>query len=544
MGDAVKAALQQYDEALNKLGAYPAKPIINQLTMVAENLAMANHLSAFLTSKLHVVVPAFKLPILYLMDSILKNVGGPYVALLGAGLPPVFVECVRVVNPTDLKRFVHVLNTWEKARLFPVDELSRMRAAADAATRVAQPSNQPTSFSARPSSTSQAPARPTGDDMQLRLLLTNLQNEEGIHPAQHMSLEDVRLSNPAYYAQLLDFHKAQQQVAQPVLQPRARSPPRHQPPPQQRARSPRNRPMDSRSAGYGNPRSSRSAPQNPPPYAQRHTAQAMRHAAPMHQQPVHAPRRSPPPGPTPSRTPPMGHQPTPQKTTAEVMLILQKLQGMTQPLAAPSLKCSDIHVDKRRIDGNIYLLYEGLPYVCAGSGVRFANEKRLSEHMDFLFQYNRAQRERTKGGNSRAWYPDEEQWATDFCAVSSAKETEGVTALAQQEAEVDKDALDQARVPVDDSITKCRICGEQFSKCWDDEEEEWMYQNAVRGTIQTSPPRQTIFHKYCYDSVVAASKLQFILPSQLAPGSPLITKRGPDEDDDPAAKRIKSTDES
>ncbi|KDO25211.1 hypothetical protein SPRG_20790 [Saprolegnia parasitica CBS 223.65] len=539
MGDnaGVAAALAQYDETLNKLGAYPAKPIINNLTMIAENLAMAKPLATFLVSKLHGVVPAFKLPILYLMDSILKNVGGPYVQLLGGSLPPVF-----------------------KVRLFPENDLARMRAAADAATRVAQPTNQPTSFAARPAPAARpAATRPAADDMQLRLLLTNLQNEEGIHPAQHMSLEDVRMSNPAYYAQLLDFHKSMQHQGplQQVTLTRPRSPPRQLPQPQRHApmqpelmrpRSPRMRPMaeprdprDPRDPRYGNnPRTKQPPPRNVLAYQQRPSAP---HQPSQQQQPLL--RR---PVPAPSRSPPLGQQPPQQKTTAEVMMILQKLQGITAPgslaPATSGLKFSDIQVNKRRIDANIYLLYEGLPFVCAGSGVRFANEKQLSEHMDFLFQYNRAQRERTKGGNSRPWYPDEEQWATDFCAVSSTKEVDGVAAIAQQEAEVDKDVLDQARVPVDEATTKCRICGEQFSKCWDDDEEEWMYQNAVRGTIQTSPPKETIFHKYCYDSVVASSKLKVILPSQLAPGSPLVTKRGLDEaNDESTMKRLRTADD-
>jgi hypothetical protein len=49
-----------------------------------------------------------------------------------------------------------------------------------------------------------------------------------------------------------------------------------------------------------------------------------------------------------------------------------------------------------------------------------------------------------------------------------------------------------------------------------------MYQNAVIGTIQTVPPKTTIFHKYCYDSVLKSTKMKSILPSQLAPGSPIV----------------------
>ncbi|OQR97477.1 hypothetical protein THRCLA_06933 [Thraustotheca clavata] len=480
---AITACLAQYDMAINKLKEHPARPIIADLTTIAMDLSMAKHLARFLVSKLHVVVPPYKLPILYLMDSILKNVGGPYLHYLSTTLPPVFVECVRVVNPKDLSNFVRVLDTWESLRLFPMNEINRMRIAADTAKRVVPPTND--SFS----------RRPANDEMQLRLLLTKLQNEEGIHPAQHMTLEEVRASYPAYYAQLLEYHKNQQpaQPRAPVSVPQTYQAP-------------------TRSLG------TRTAP-IPSPVIPPQPYRAHNPPAPSTFQP------------SPSPSPPGGRQPT-KIITSEVKTLIEQIQKNFR-------KCSNIQVNKNRIESNIRLLYDGLPLICPGSGVRFATDKARSDHMDFLFHYNRAQRDRTKGGNSRPWYPNEEQWSTDFNAVSSNKESE--VAAQQQETEINKAQLDKFRVPVDNNITKCRICGETFTKCFDEEEEEWMYQNAVVGTIATTPPAQTIFHKYCYDSVLASSKLKSILPSQLAPGSPLITsiKRGFDESDATDPKRFK-----
>ncbi|RHY72016.1 hypothetical protein DYB38_006085 [Aphanomyces astaci] len=82
--------------------------------------------------------------------------------------------------------------------------------------------------------------------------------------------------------------------------------------------------------------------------------------------------------------------------------------------------------------------------------------------------------------------------------------------------------------------------------CWDEDEEEWMYQNAVVGSIESTDvvPKQTIFHKYCYDSAVASSKSKVILPSQLAPGSPVVvgSKRPMSEDEQQDInKRLKLT---
>lgn len=81
---------------------------------------------------------------------------------------------------------MHVLNTWEMTRLFPVDAIAQMRAAANRALAVVDPSAgaQPVSFSQQQPSASQsrfhggpAPSGPSGaqqQDMELRSLLTKV----------------------------------------------------------------------------------------------------------------------------------------------------------------------------------------------------------------------------------------------------------------------------------------------------------------------------------------------------------------------------------
>ncbi|RHY61159.1 hypothetical protein DYB30_003251 [Aphanomyces astaci] len=378
MGDKVVSTLKQYDGMINEMGAYPAKPIINTLTMLAEDLTMAKHIAPFLVKKLNVVGPPYRLPILYLMDSIIKNVGGPYAYLFSQTLAPVYVDSVRQVNATDLNRFNHVLKTWETARLLPPAVLMQMRAAADSALRVAQPSDQPTSFASRgggpvgPSSRIGVPPRPSSSsdahlELQMRRLLTQLQTEDGVHPAKQLSLEEVRAQNPDLYATL------KLNVVDEVAAPH--------------------------------------------------------HAAP------------PPPQATP--------------TGQDVMNLLKKINAMSAPPSSSSssssrryqhqvtsatlgrpLTCADVAVNKKRIGDNVYRLYDALPHVSTSSGLRFKDQ----------------------------------------------------------------------------------------AQCWDEDEEEWMYQNAVVGSIESTDvvPKQTIFHKYCYDSAVASSKSKVILPSQLAPGSPVV----------------------
>ncbi|ETV75207.1 hypothetical protein, variant 1 [Aphanomyces astaci] len=571
MGDKVVSTLKQYDGMINEMGAYPAKPIINTLTMLAEDLTMAKHIAPFLVKKLNVVGPPYRLPILYLMDSIIKNVGGPYAYLFSQTLAPVYVDSVRQVNATDLNRFNHVLKTWETARLLPPAVLMQMRAAADSALRVAQPSDQPTSFASRgggpvgPSSRIGVPPRPSSLsdahlELQMRRLLTQLQTEDGVHPAKQLSLEEVRAQNPDLYATLklnvVDEVAAPHHAAPPPVlghppvypqqAPYKRSPPRQLPPHHHHP--------------YPNDRSSHDGGLLPLPPSVGHRGQGI--PPPPHHFPL-PPQGSAPPPPSSRRwSPPHHHhhpmqqphhhrapggQPQATPTGQDVMNLLKKINAMSAPPSSSSssssrryqhqvtsatlgrpLTCADVAVNKKRIGDNVYRLYDALPHVSTSSGLRFKDQAQLSVHMDFLFHYNRALRERTKGGISRSWYPNEAQWTTDFCAVSNSKE-ETSAGFVQLEDKLtvpdfDKDALNASRVPVDGSITKCRICGEPFTKCWDEDEEEWMYQNAVVGSIESTDvvPKQTIFHKYCYDSAVASSKSKVILPSQLAPGSPVV----------------------
>jgi len=208
--------------------------------------------------------------------------------------------------------------------------------------------------------------------------------------------------------------------------------------------------------------------------------------------------------------------PKPTPDAAAVMSILQKLKGMTQtqteptasnqqappapvvPVAPPSrpppqpplrprpgsipptalppppsqvssqkndnasrMWFSDkIIAHKDRVESNVQKLYAALPLVCRESGMRFREQAKLDAHLDFLFQYNRAQKERGKGGVSRSWYPDEEQWVSDFASDKAPRESTSSSFFDRKESEDEAaNSWESASVPVDENITRCRICG-------------------------------------------------------------------------------------
>lgn len=128
------------------------------------------------------VSPNFKLPIFYLMDSILKNVKGPYPKLFGEHIVPLYCNCVRQVTPKDLRRFVHVLNTWEASQLFSPGALGQMRSAATRALAQIEPSKiaqVPVSFAQERQLVDTVPSfqskiESTNYDLELRVILTQV----------------------------------------------------------------------------------------------------------------------------------------------------------------------------------------------------------------------------------------------------------------------------------------------------------------------------------------------------------------------------------
>ncbi|CAI5708604.1 unnamed protein product [Hyaloperonospora brassicae] len=632
---AIQTLLGQFDVQINSMKDYPAKDTINALTMLAETrLEFAPEIVSFLETKIHRVAPNCKLPIFYLTDSILKNVRGPYLSLFAGKIVLLYCNCVRQVSGKDLKRFIHVLNTWETTRLFSKESIVQMRSAANRALQQADPVahsvpasiNQEKSLLVPASVVSSAKVAQQQQDMELRSLLTTLQNDMSIHPTEHMSLEEVRANNPDYYNQLLEFHAASKSTQtspprglggaasafppsakqqQPLLQEAAAGRDfRYSAAPSSAcardARMKTSSASKPRSTHTGNAGSKRSA--NGGAGAAAAKSSNVAHLMQLLKRKQRAPA-SPK-----QRAPEITNDVPCAPNAAAVMSILQKLKGMSSggtatggptpqaqsqqarqsqpqqqqpPQQQQQQQRSDnasrmwfsdkIVAHKDRVESNVQKLYAALPLVCRESGLRFREQAQLDAHLDFLFKYNRARKERGKGGISRSWYPDEDQWVADFFGDTAPRESTSSSFFDRAQQENEKNAGEQAtwenaRVPVDESITRCQICGESFAKSWDEEEEDWMYTNAVTGTIHNTGPngteeQDTIFHKYCHDTVLANSK--YVTPAHLIPtktttalnmavsddsmdGSSSGVKRSLDEDDsdsdgDDDVKRVKTT---
>ncbi|KEF51286.1 uncharacterized protein A1O9_12636 [Exophiala aquamarina CBS 119918] len=124
---------------------------ISNLTLIAkENTEHAEAISRVLQNHINRAPPARKLPALYVLDSIAKNVGSPYTIYFGRNLHQTFMHAYSQVDTNVRRKLEEMLKTWREpvpgalstTPVFPisstqsiVDNLNKFRAATAANSR-------------------------------------------------------------------------------------------------------------------------------------------------------------------------------------------------------------------------------------------------------------------------------------------------------------------------------------------------------------------------------------------------------------------------
>ncbi|EDV24606.1 uncharacterized protein TRIADDRAFT_56575 [Trichoplax adhaerens] len=102
-----------------------SKPVINVLTILAdENKEFATHIVRILEGRLREVNIEMKLPVLYLIDSIVKNIGGQYRELFTQNLVSNFFHVFNQANDKVKHSLCKLRNTWEG--VFPPKKLKAL----------------------------------------------------------------------------------------------------------------------------------------------------------------------------------------------------------------------------------------------------------------------------------------------------------------------------------------------------------------------------------------------------------------------------------
>ncbi|KAJ1023219.1 hypothetical protein NDA16_003372 [Ustilago loliicola] len=116
IGTDPQAFAKMYHSHLKSL-TFNSKPIITNLTVIAHDHSA--HMSAMVAKCLddHIMQshPSVRLPALYTLDSISKNIGHPYTQLWSARIVPIFLETYRVVDQPTKMRMEELLATWKTA---------------------------------------------------------------------------------------------------------------------------------------------------------------------------------------------------------------------------------------------------------------------------------------------------------------------------------------------------------------------------------------------------------------------------------------------
>eukprot|EP01031_Cornospumella_fuschlensis_P032832 gene32832-39697_t len=121
----------QFSNRLEQLKDWPDRDIILSLTKICEDYVnLAQFFVEIVVNKLiHVNTnPTYKRPLFYLIDAIMKHVGGAYPAMFTTAFHDIYQPSLVDLSQTEREKLDFLLGTWAERRLLPLDLIDTMRA--------------------------------------------------------------------------------------------------------------------------------------------------------------------------------------------------------------------------------------------------------------------------------------------------------------------------------------------------------------------------------------------------------------------------------
>lgn len=132
MSSSLSVSLQSFIQKLEGLKDWPDKVVIMELTAITEkNIGFAEHFAKIIMARLtnEQTHSSYKLPMFYVIDSIMKHVGGPFSVIFGKLFAEGYVKAVFDLHEKDRNRLAFLLNTWDERMFIASDLLNRMKQA-------------------------------------------------------------------------------------------------------------------------------------------------------------------------------------------------------------------------------------------------------------------------------------------------------------------------------------------------------------------------------------------------------------------------------
>jgi len=120
----------EFSYCVEELRDFPNRDLIVRLTQLAlENVTISEKLGNVVMAKLihPQTLSTYKRPLYYVVDSILKKVGGPYPAFFQTALSEHFPRTVQDINEEDRRKLDFLFVTWEERQILSLDLLAKMR---------------------------------------------------------------------------------------------------------------------------------------------------------------------------------------------------------------------------------------------------------------------------------------------------------------------------------------------------------------------------------------------------------------------------------